>query len=498
MALPVGTVLGGLSAIMLITAVLAGLLELTGHIVEAERTGTYALLGAATITGLVAGVAWRVGKSQPARRSLTRRDAALAVTLIWFGTGVFGAVPFLLGAPLSPTDAFFESVSGITTTGGTILVDIEATMSRPLLLWRSVLQWVGAMGIVVLFVAVFPNLGVSGRHMFRNEVPGPTQEGLQPRITETAFALWAIYAIFTAVMVVVFLALGALTAKPDAPVMDLFQSICHALTTTATGGFSPMNDSIGAFQSRPIELAAATAMLLSGVNYALYYSVWVRGTLKGFLRSTELKAYVLIVVTSVLLLTMGLLDRFESDPLTALHVGYFTTATFITSTGYGIDTYMAYPSWSVLIILLLMFVGGMTGSTAGGIKVSRIVLLLRSVSVQVRRSVRPSVVEVVRMGRQSVPQAVLTEVATFFFAYVAFLTLGTLTLSLLDATELPRAFGAMVSALSNMGPSPFHGGDDNFASWTDASKTLLAAAMILGRLEFFTVLALLLPDFWRR
>lgn len=458
--------------------------------------GTTAMFVSALVTAIFAAVVWQIGLSAPRNRGLSRRDATLAVALIWAGAGVFGGIPFMLGAGFGPADAFFEAISGFTTTGATIVQDIEGTLSRPLLLWRSLIQWLGGMGIVVLFVAVFPNVGVGGKHMFRSEVPGPTAEGLQPRIAETSITLWLLYFAFTVVLIGVLFAIGV-AAPAGVPHMDLFESICHALTTMSTGGFSTRNDSIAAFQSPLVEGTLSAFMLLAGVNFGLYYGA-IRGrSVRVFVRSTEFRVYVTIVLVTIAALTLATLDR-HPDPFQALRYALFMVATTITSTGFGTDDYMAYASPALTIVLLLMFLGGMSGSTAGGIKVSRIVLLARTSWAQIRRTVRPSVVQTIRMSGKPVPSPVLAEVTVFFFVYMAFMGAGTLAVTILDGVSVQAAFGAMLTCLSNMGPAPFHEGPDNFVAYSGGAKTLFACAMILGRLEFFTLLALLLPDFWRR
>jgi trk system potassium uptake protein TrkH len=265
----------------------------------------------------------------------------------------------------------------------------------------------------------------------------------------------------------------------------------------STGGFSPQNASIGAFDSTLVDLAVALFMLIAGVNFGLYYGVLRGRSIRVLFRSTEFKVYLLLVAGAVLLVMLGILDR-HPDPVQAFRYATFTVATFITSTGYGTDDYMAYSSPALTIILVLMFIGGMSGSTAGGLKVSRVVLLARSSWAQIRRSVRPSVVQAVRMSGSRVHESVLTEVAVFFFVFMVFMAGGTLLVTYTDGVPAATGFGAMLSAMSNMGPAPFYQGQDNYAAYTDVAKVWFSFAMILGRLEFFTILALLLPDFWRR
>ncbi|MCB9664920.1 MAG: TrkH family potassium uptake protein [Alphaproteobacteria bacterium] len=498
-ARPVGAVTGGMAAFMLLCAFSGVLMEVSGYHRLVDEGGTEAMWIASIVTFGAAALLWRAGLEIEEQRGLSRRDATLAVALIWFGAGLFGGLPFVLGAGLSPADAFFEAASGFTTTGATILADIEGTLSRPLLLWRSLIQWLGGMGVVVLFVAVFPNLGVGGKHMFRSEVPGPTAEGLVPRIRETSIVLWGIYAALTALEFVVLWVLGALiTPSPGAVRMDVFQAVCHALTTMSTGGFSPLNASVAGFQSPLIEVVISAFMLVGGVNYALYHGLLTTRSWRGMFRSGEFRMYVVIVSVSVLLLTLLLVSHHEQHPWQALRYALFQVASMVTSTGYVTDDYMAYPAPGLGLLLVIMFVGAMSGSTAGGIKVSRILLLGKTTWAQIRRSVRPSVVVSVRMSRKTVPQPVLTEVAVFFFVYMLVLMFGVLLVAYTDGTPLPTGFGAMLTTLSNMGPAPFYLEADHFAAYSDVAKLWFAFAMILGRLEFFTLLALLLPDFWSR
>ncbi|MGB5702881.1 MAG: potassium transporter TrkG [Polyangiales bacterium] len=418
---------------------------------------------------------------------ITRREAILAVSLIWVAAGACGAVPFMLGAGMSAADAFFESVSGLTTTGATVIADIEGTLSRPLLLWRSLIQWLGGMGIVVLFVAVFPNLGAGGKHMFRGEVPGTSAEGLRPRIAETSFALWKLYGLFTLIEIALLKVLG----------LDLFDAVCHAFTTMSTGGFSTLDASVGGFNRPAIEYVIACFMLIGSVNYGLYYGLLRTGSWRGLIRNIEFRWYVAIVAVAVVVLTILNLSVHD-EILTSFRYSFFMVATTISSTGYGTDDYSAYSSTALTIVILLMFVGGCAGSTAGGIKVERAVLMAKQAIAQVQKSFRPATVQLVRMGRVAVSTQVLADVASFFLIYMGCIGVGLLFVTLVDGVPAPTAFGTMLTCLSNMGPAPFHLGPDNFAGYSAISKMFFALAMLLGRLEFFTLFALILPGFWRR
>ena len=417
-----------------------------------------------------------------------RREAVLSVALIWICAGVFGAMPFVVVADMSFPDALFEAISGLTTTGATVITDIEGSLPTALLLWRSLIQWLGGMGIVVLFVAVFPSFGAGGKHMFGEEVPGTTSEGLRPRIAETSRVLWQFYAFFTAVEVLVLYLLG----------MSFFESLCHALTTMSTGGFSTRDASVAAFDSVAIELAIAAFMLIGSVNYGLYYAALRGRGLRPVFRSVEFQAFVVIVVLATVVLTVGILPIHGNDVFEAFRRAVFMVATTISSTGYGTDAYMSYPPAMLMVVLFLMFIGGCAGSTAGGIKIERIVMMAKVSLAEVRRSFRPNLVHVIRMGRTMVSQAAITDATVFFIIYMVCLGVFTMIVTWTESIGLPTAFGAVLTCLSNMGPAPFHVDADNFAHYGTLSKIIFAFAMLLGRLEFFALLSLLVPGFWRR
>jgi trk system potassium uptake protein TrkH len=408
---------------------------------------------------------------------------------------LFGALPYVLDAGMSPVDGVFEAISGFTTTGSTVVDNIEGRnpegtppggLSRPLLLWRSLTQWMGGMGIVVLFVAVFPRVGAGGKHLFRAEVPGPTAAGLSPRIGETAVWLYGMYVGLTLLEVVVLLVLG----------MQPFEALCHSFTTVSTGGFSTRDASVGGFDSAAIEVAIALFMIAAGVNFGLYYGVLRSRRLKLFLQSSELRAYLLLVAATVVGLTLFNLGLHDGKPLESARYALFTVGTFITSTGYGTEDYMAYPPVSLALVFVLMWVGGCAGSTAGGIKVARVVLVLQTLVAQVKRSVRPNVIQVVRMGDKRVADSLLLEVSAFICLYAASVGVFTGLLSWMEGIELGKSFGATLTSISNMGPAPFHGGNDNFVAYSDPAKLMFCFEMVLGRLEFMTLLALVMPEVW--
>lgn len=519
-ARPSGFVVIGLAVGMLACSAVGAIYQALGrHRPGLDDGSVLEMLLSAALTGLAGALLVRWGRPA-AGLNMRRTEATLTTTVVWTLTGVFGALPFVIDTRLAFDDALFEAVSGFTTTGATIVTDIEGSLSRPVLLWRSLIQWLGGMGIVVLFIAVFPSLGVSGKHMFRTEVPGHNAEGLRPKIGETSWVLWKLYAAATALEALVLMALFTWWVPKTAGVHwseNLFDAVCHAMTTLSTGGFSTHDASIAYYESGLVDGVVAVFMLIAGVNFGLYYGAflyrsrriasqgWLAGfragvgeTLGVFTKSVEFRAYCGVVSVTTVLLTLAILPNHDHDALLSLRYALFTVATNITSTGYGTDAYMAYPPTGLALVLALMFIGGMSGSTSGGIKVSRVVLLAENAWAQLRKSVRPQVVQVTRLGREIVGEDALNAVATFFFIYMVCLAGGTLVLTYTDDVTVPTAFGAMLTALSNMGPAPFHRDADNFAAYTPTAKLLFSFAMILGRLEFFTVLALLLPEIWKR
>ncbi len=483
---PVGVVTYGLAAAIALCGVAGVLFQLIGYVRPGIDDGSVLnLFVSAGITALCAFVLHRAGEPVEVA-DLTRRDAFVLTAAIWLVASVFGALPYVLDAGMHPVDAIFEAASGFTTTGATVVGNIEGTLSRPVLLWRSLTQWMGGMGIVVLFVAIFPRVGAGGKKMFKAEVPGPVAAGLVPRIGETALWLYGMYVALTLAEIVVLVALG----------MDLFEAVCHAFTTVSTGGFSTRDASAGAFQSAPIEVALSVFMLAAGVNFGLYYGVLRARRPSLFLKSPEFRAYCVLVLACFVGLTwmnQGLDDR---GLVQSARYSFFTVATFITSTGYGTEDYMRFPAPALGLVLLLMFVGGCAGSTAGGMKVSRIVLVMETLQAQVKRAVRPNVVQVVRMEGRPVDDSLLLEVSAFLCLYVATLGLGTWLVTIGEGVPLGTAFGATLTCVSNMGPAPFHGGTDNFVVYSEGAKLLFSYLMVLGRLEFFTLLALVLPDVW--
>lgn len=419
---------------------------------------------------------------------ITRREALVIVALTWFACGVFGGLPFIIdGMVASPVDAFFEATSGFTTTGSTILTEIEGH-SRAALWWRSMIQWLGGMGIVVLFVAIFPQVGAGGRRLFESEAPGPTKDQLRPRIRETGLILWRIYLSLTAVLAVLLFLEG----------MTVYEALCHAFTTMATGGFSTKNASVAGFDSWLIDGTITIFMMLAGLNFGIYYSLWRRKMGWQAFKDGELVVYLGIFVGASLVVTYTLMDRHGGDVLQAFRYASFQVASLVTSTGFGTDDFDQYPAFSRGLLMFLMFIGGMGGSTAGGFKVSRAIIVFSTALQEVRHAIHPKAVFATRVGGRSMDESTVRAALALGVIASILLAVGTLFLAALGL-EFETAFSAAMTAMFNSGPGLNELGPvGNFSAVPDAGKLMLAFLMVLGRLEFYTVLALLLPSFWRR
>jgi trk system potassium uptake protein TrkH len=451
----------------------------------------YGELDSAIAIGGASGIVLAVGLAcffvgRRSRGDLHRREALLTVALSWFAASALGALPYLLdGAFHSFVDAFFETASGLTTTGSTVMTDIERN-SRGILLWRSLTHWMGGMGIVVLFVAIFPELGVGGKHLFRSEVPGPITEGLRPKIRETSSALWRIYLSLSVADALLLVAAG----------MGIYEAANHAMATMATGGFSTLNASLGGFQSAPIDVITIVFMLLAGVNFSLYYMM-LRGGLRQALRDRELLAYLGILLVASVAISASIVP-IHGDVVTAARYGTFQVVSVMTTTGFGTDNFDVYPEASRLLLVALMFVGGSAGSTAGGIKVYRFIVLAKAAVVEVQKVFRPQAVLPVRMGGFVVPEATIRAILGFFALYLAVFIFASLAMATMGL-DIVTATTSVIATLNNIGPGLARvGAVENFAFIPDAGKLLLTVCMILGRLELMTIMVLLLPAFWRR
>lgn len=417
--------------------------------------------------------------------SVRPRDAFLIVGGGWVLCSVFGALPYVFTQTLGPVDALFESVSGFTTTGSTVLSNLEAK-PRALLLWRAFTQWIGGMGIILFTIAILPLLGIGGMQLFKAEVPGPVAEKVRPRLVDTARHLWFIYVGLTALEVVLLLLAG----------LDLFEAVCHALTTLPTGGFSTRDLSIGSFKSPLVEWIVILFMLISGINFVHHYRL-VTGQFARVRYDGELRLFLAVVLAGVVTVGTALV-RAGHAPAEALRLASFQVVSIVTTTGYVSADFEQWSSLTHFVVIVLMVLGGMSGSTGGGIKSLRVLLAIRSLRGTFGRLIHPRAVLVVRYGGKAVDPDVLAGIWAFFSAYFLLAGLATAVLAAVGC-DLVTAFSAALTAIGNVGPGlGTVGAYDNFAHLPVAAKLVLSFCMLAGRLEVFTLLVLLAPGFWRQ
>ncbi len=442
------------------------------------------LLQAALLTGIISVALWWLTRGPV---DLKRRDGFGIVTFGWLVVALLGALPYVLtGAMTDPSAAVFESMSGYTATGSTVLESIE-TLPRGVLFWRSLTQWYGGMGIIVLAVAILPFLGVGGMQLFSAEMSGPSKDRLTPRIESTAKLLWGVYLLLTV------LAFAGLRLAG----LDNFDAINHAFTAAATGGFSTRDASIASYNSLSVEMVFVGVMLLGGISFPLHFRA-VTGRPLNYFRDAQVRFYFIVWGIGTVLVACNLYRAMGLPLGQALRDGVFQVTTMTTSTGYVSADYDQWPAFSRFILLCLMVVGGCSGSTAGGMKMIRVFVLIKKGLRELFLFIRPAAVLQVKVGRKSVPQDVLSKVTSYFIIYMLVWTLGTLAMSAYSP-DLESAFSSVVTALGNMGPGfGTVGAVRNFAHIETGGKWVLTLMMLLGRLEFYTVLVLFVPGFWKR
>lgn len=467
---------------------------------EGESRTIVAYVATMTLAFAIAFALWRFGRDA-SLEEIHRKDAFGVVTFTWFALGFVGGLPFVLeGSIPDPAGALFEAVSGFTTTGATVVSNVDA-LTRATNLWRCLMHWMGGMGIVVFFVAVFPQLGVGAKHLFRTEVAGPISGGLRPKIRQTATALWWIYGGLTALCTVLLVAAG----------MPLYDAICHAMSTLGTGGYSTKSASVGFWQDNSlIHWIIIVFMLLAGLNFGLYYDL-LRGRWRDFYRNYELRFYLTVnaVVVAIVAATY-VSPTGEGRPiLETVRHATFQTLAVTTTTGFMTEDWETYAPVAQFALFACMFMGACAGSTAGGLKASRVFILGKAIFLELGSLVRPHVVTSLRIGRGTVPNEIVRSVLIFFGAFIlVFLTTSVLLMgmNLPVAAENPTAADRFVTAtsatiacLSSVGPG--FGGvgpTANFGAIPAVGKVLLSLCMIAGRLELFVLFAVFSPECWRR
>ena len=472
-----GKSLLGLAAVMLLPAMFG----LFGE-GDDPLPSAYALL----ITAATGAVLAFLTRHRQAELSL--REGLLLAVAIWFSTCLFGCLPFYFSPHfLTFTDAFFESASGFTTTGATVLSKVEV-LSPSVQLWRCATHWFGGMGILVLVIAILPLLGAGGMHLYRAEFSGAKSDRLKPRVTETALSLWKIYVALTLVEFVALRIAG----------MNSFEALCHAFSTLGTGGFSTRTASIAGFDSAAIEFIIIGFMLLAGINFTRHYRLWVERQPRSFLFDTEIRAYALVFALATLLIFGTLVGSGGYEPYRAFRAAMFQTASILTSTGFATEDFEQWRPFAQLLLLSLMFVGGCTGSTAGGLKVARIVMLLRVVQRELKRITERRGVFAIRMGAHTVPENAIQAALNIF--YLAFMVNFAASLLLTAAgIDLLTSISAVAACMFNIGPGLGDVGPaEHYGHLPLFAKWVLVMSMLAGRLEFYTLLVIFTPPFWRK
>lgn len=450
----------------------------------AMREGiAFVFLGALLLAVGVGMLFRRFGRKDMDR--LTVREGMAITGLGWVLASLLAMLPFLLGGHLSPLDAFFESLSGLTGTGATVFADIES-LPKSLLFWRSITHWLGGLGIIVIFIALLPQTGQSTMQMYNAEASGPTETRVLPKLKDTTGALFRLYFALTIIATLLLWGAG----------LSLFDAVNHAMSAIGSGGFSTYNDSAGHFDSLPVELALSLFMFLSGGSFALYYQAYRKG-LHVFRQNNEFRVYALLVFTAVVIITTDLVRATGEDALLAFRHALFQ-ATSLATTGFVSTDFDRWPGLSQGVLLLLMVIGGSSGSTAAGLKVSRIVLLVLMLRAIVWEKMHPRIALTVEVNGRAVAPSILHRTAVFFFLYILSICITTLLLTV-DGITTFDALAISITTIGCVGPAfGIAGATETYAMLSPYVKAVLCFAMLLGRLEIFTVLAMLSPAFWRR
>ena len=419
-------------------------------------------------------------------KEIGKKEGFIIVSSVWIVFSFFGCLPYVIsGAIPNFTNAFFETISGFTTTGSSILNNIES-LPHGILFWRSITQWLGGMGIIVLSLAILPVFGIGGMQLFIAEVPGPTPDKISPRIRQTAKTLWVIYLGFT-VTEAILLFIGG---------MSVFDAVCHSFTTMATGGFSTKQASIAHWSSPFIHYVIIIFMFLAGTNFTLSY-IAIKGKFKHAFKDEEFKYYSLFIIGFTIVIFIGLLLTTSQEAEPAFRNGLFQVVSIITTTGYVTDDYLMWSPVLTILIFALFFFGGSAGSTGGGIKIMRIVLLIKNSYYELRRMLHPQAIIPVKFNKHSVDSKIITNVLAFFMFYFVIFAISTIIFALMEP-DMESSMGAVATCLGNIGPGLGNVGPvENFMHVKPVGKWFLSFLMLLGRLELFTVLVLFSPTFWK-
>ncbi len=441
-------------------------------------------IGITILTGLILSL---FTKKQDIDDYINQKEGMATVAIAWAVISLFGALPFYLSADfVFFTDAFFESVSGFTTTGSSVMTNIEGA-TKSLLFWRSLIQWMGGMGIIVLSLAVLPFLGVGGIQLYKAEVPSPSPDKLTPRLSDSAKILWMVYVVFTVLEIFVLLAGG----------MPLYESICHAFTTMPTGGFSPKNASIAHYNNAYFDYAILFFMVMAGINFSLHYQL-IRGKAFSFWKDTECKFFLGLILVVTCLITWDIYGYVYHSIEKAFRFASFQVVSIITTTGFASADYEKFSGLSHVLLFICMFVGACAGSTGGGIKCSRIIVGLKFCYRELFKILHPKSIRQIKINDSIISNEIIRSIMGFLALYIGLFFLASIALAAMGI-DLLTAFGAVASCIGNIGPGfGTVGPTENFAHLPFLGKWLLAWCMLLGRLEIYTVIILFVPEFWKK
>ncbi|WP_375582743.1 TrkH family potassium uptake protein [Cyclobacterium xiamenense] len=475
-----------------ILKVMGGLMMLLGILMFPSIAFSYyyqsgdqiTLIGSALICLAVGGTFFYSFAKQD--QNIRKREGYMIVASSWVVMSVFGMMPYIFSGSIPVvSDAIFETVSGFTTTGASILTDIEQ-LPAGILLWRSMTQWIGGLGIIVLTVAIFPLLGIGGIELFVAESPGPTSDKVHPRIRETAKRLWLIYFGLTLALVLLYYLLG----------MSFFDAMNHALTTMSTGGFSTKNASMAYFDSASIQYTAILFMFLAGTNFTLLYFAF-KGRFRRIWASDEFRAYSISLIVLVTGIAFSIYYLVPGDMEATFRDAMFQVVSLVTTTGYVTADYTAYSNGLTIVFFMLLFMGACAGSTSGGIKFIRHLTFVKNSTLEFKRIVHPRAVVPLKINGERVTGKIITHIMNFLLLYLMIFVLGSIVMSI-AGYDLITSFGAVATSLGNVGPAIGRVGPvDNFAFFSPFAKLFLSFLMLLGRLELFTILVLFTPYFWR-
>ena len=478
----IASVIGILFVFLGLSMVAPLLVSLYYH--DAARDSFIQSIGITMMAGLILIL---LSKKRDSEEYINQKEGMTAVALAWTGIGLFGALPFYFGPEFTNfTDAFFESVSGFTTTGSSVMMNIEGA-TQSLLFWRSLIQWLGGMGIIVLSLAILPFLGVGGIQLYKAEVPSPVPDKLTPRLSDSAKILWVVYAGITLIEIIFLLGGG----------MPLFEATCHALTTLPTGGFSPKNASVAHYNSAYVDYVIVVFMVLAGINFSLHYQM-LRGKTLAFWEDTECRFFLVLTLGLTLLITWDTYGSVYTSLQDAFRFASFQVTSILTTTGFATADYEKFPGLSQVLLFICMFIGASAGSTGGGIKCARIITCFKYCYRELFKIIHPRSISHIKINNTVIPDEVVRSIMGFIALYIGLFVLSSILLSCMGV-DMITAFGAVAACIGNIGPGfGTVGPTDNFAHLPVLGKWLLAWCMLLGRLEIYTVIILFVPEFWKK